>query len=370
MKTIKSVKAIIYNKNETNSFTRRFMSFSHLTYHPFTTREELNAIIDDLKTKYTSKEVIILDSFKGRFVQDCPGSAGMICCNYRLINTGFNCLYNCAYCYLQSYLNSYGIQLFSNMDEVYQQVMDFLDGTDDSKIYRVGTGEFTDSLMIEDNALIGKELIRLFAAKPNVMLELKTKSDIVEPLLQVKEKGSTVIAWSLNTPKNIGAYEEGAANLEARISAAKSAARAGYYVAFHFDPIIIYDGWEDDYGKVIDYLFSEIPVDRVVWISLGGVRFTGAFKQVVRENFPDEHFTADEFFQCSDLKYRYLWKKRKAIYTFMKEKIESYSHMPYIYMCMESAEMWEAVFDRPFKSSEELELDMERHMREKFLIGE
>ncbi|MGL4368293.1 MAG: hypothetical protein ACRCUT_01250, partial [Spirochaetota bacterium] len=36
---------------------------------------------------YDSKQVILLDRFRGRLVQKCPATKGMICCNYRLVNT-------------------------------------------------------------------------------------------------------------------------------------------------------------------------------------------------------------------------------------------------------------------------------------------
>ena len=54
-----------------------------------------------------SKKQIYLTEFKGQFFKKCPGfHKGMACCNYFVLNLGFQCDMDCSYCYLQSFINS------------------------------------------------------------------------------------------------------------------------------------------------------------------------------------------------------------------------------------------------------------------------
>ncbi len=360
MKTIKNIKAILYNENQTgNPLVKKFLGLKNIKKFAYQSEEQLTEELAVLKNKkFKSKEALILKEYKGRFFQNCPGTPGMIRCNYRLINSGFDCLYNCAYCYLQTYLNAFGITYFINTDNILKEIDIFIEESDPQFIYRIGTGEFTDSLMIDEFTGFNCQLIEKFAKFPNLMLELKTKSDNISHLLDIKEKGSTVLAWSLNTEKNIENYEADTASLEKRLNAARQASQAGYLLAFHFDPIIIYPGWQADYAALLERLFEVIDDKRIVWISLGGFRYTADFKEVLQNNFPAEKMTTEEFFPGSDNKYRYFKPVRRDIYLFMKTEILKYTGYPFLYMCMESADMWEQVFGKLYQSADDLENDM------------
>ena len=79
---------------------------------------------------------------------------------------------------------------------------------------------------------------------PNALLELKTKSNHVEHLLELPHGGKTVISWSVNPQAIITKEELKTSNLDERIKAARISSEAGYKVAFHFDPMIDYPDWE------------------------------------------------------------------------------------------------------------------------------
>lgn len=316
-----------------------------------------------------SKSVLLLDRFKGRLIQKCPATKGMICCNYRLINSGFNCIYNCAYCYLQSYLNSYGILLFTNEEDILAECGEFIKEAEPAKIYRIGTGEFTDSLMLDHVTGLSTALIGKFAPYPHLFLELKTKSGNVDHLLNIPRKGSTVIAWSVNTPRMIERNEDRASLLPVRLAAAARAAAAGYFIAFHFDPVIIYDGWEKEYDEVVEAVFASVPQEKVLWISMGCFRYAPQFRDVMRANFPDETISDAEFVQCPDGKMRYPKPVRRDIYRKLLKMIRNRAADPYVYMCMESADMWESVFGRDFAVPEDLEEDMSIFLKNKLSDG-
>jgi spore photoproduct lyase len=368
MKTFSDIKAILSPDNVSNKITDNFLKKNGPEFYYYRNEDELNELISTLKYRYNSKEVIILKPFKGRSFQICPGSQGVTCCNYRLINTCFNCLYDCTYCFLNSYLNSFGIIQFTNHEDILKEIDLFLKSSDRKFIYRIGSGEFTDSLMMDDITGIGEKLITKFSSTRNVMLELKTKSDNVDHLLDIKDKGSTVLAWSLNTERNIAKYESGSASLNERLEAARKACEASFFLAFHFDPIIIYKGWEDDYSDLIQRLFSQVDAEKVVWISLGGFRYSPGFKEILRDKFPDEELTIEEMFPGADGKYRYLKNKRLNIYKTVKGFINNYTDKPFIYLCMESADVWHSVFQRHYDSAQSLENDFSAYLKDAFRI--
>jgi spore photoproduct lyase len=367
MRTMDDIRVIVYDRDDRdNPIARRFLAIpgkEHVACGGGDGMDE--AALSLGRRGLASKEVLLLKPFLGRMHQKCPGSQGMICCNYRLVNIGFNCLYNCTYCYLNYYLNSYGIiQFIRPLPSLAE-----LDGelrTNPGTIYRVGTGEFTDSLMLDEISGIGEALIAEAARYPNLFLEFKTKSDNISHLLGIREKGNTVLAWTLNTERAISLYEAGSAPLDERIRAAAGAARAGYLNAFHFDPMIEYDGWIEDYGAVVDALFRAVDPARVAWISMGCFRYSHGFKEIVRSAFPGERLTVAEMFPGLDGKYRYIRQRRVMAYRELLDRIRSYSERPFVYLCMESSDVWDAVFGTAYRSSDELEAAFGAHLKKLF----
>jgi spore photoproduct lyase len=230
---------------------------------------------------------------------------------------------------------------------------------------RIGTGEFTDSLMIDEATGLSRALIAEFAPHRHLFLELKTKSANIDHLLDIPDKGNAVAAWSVNTPRITAQFEEGAAALDERLDAAARAAEAGFWTSFHFDPVVLYDGWEREYDEAVERIFSRVPAESILWISLGGFRYNPPFKEIMRANFPRETLSDGEFVPCPDGKMRYPKPLRRRIYAFMKEAIERRSSEPFVYMCMESADMWESVFGRSYGTPEDLEADFSIFLKNK-----
>jgi spore photoproduct lyase len=365
MRTIDDIKIIVYRKKDSGEpMVRNFMGLSGKefiecddTLSPESAAERLR------RAGVPSKEVVILKRFMGRLIQRCPGTPGMICCNYMVMNTGFNCLYDCAYCFLNTYLNSYGIVQFVNQGIAKSEA----DALARRGVVRIGTGEFTDSLMFDQVTGTGESLIRSASRNENLFLELKTKSCNIEHLLSIPCKGNTVLSWSLSTVRNIEMYEGGAAGLEQRILAAAAACRAGYLVAFHFDPIIVYPDWEREYTALLDRLFHAVEPERVAWISLGCFRHSPGFKEAVHGSSRGLSLTTEEMFPGPDGKFRYLKGIRIRAYRFMLDRIRSYGGDIFVYLCMESGSVWHSVFKVEYNNSDELECAFCDHLKKRFI---
>ena len=113
-------------------------------------------------------------------------------------------------------------------------------------------------------------------------------------------------------------------------------------MAFHFDPIVIYDGCESDYKAVIRQLFAWVPADSIVWISLGTFRFIPALKQIIQERFTASKIVYSEFVPGLDGKMRYFKPMRMNIYRKMVQWIKEAAPDVCIYFCMEDDEVWES----------------------------
>lgn len=290
------------------------------------------------------KKRLFLMRHRGEFLKKCPGSDGSVCCNYFVLNFASNCPMECSYCYLQEYLaNNPPLKVFSNVGDLIEEAHKLLSRHRRS-FFRIGTGEITDSLALDPYIGFCAEVVPFFADQPNVLLELKTKSDRVQGLLGLDPKDRVVVSWSVNPQPIIDAYEGLTASLEERLEAAHLCQEAGYRLGFHFDPIIEYAGWEEDYQAMVARIFSVLDSRRIAWLSMGVVRYTPVLKQIVRMRFPGTALFSGEQVLCPDGKMRYFHSLRVSIYRKMLGWIRSAAPAVPIYLCMEPKEVWEQVF--------------------------
>ena len=291
----------------------------------------------------TGKRNLLLTRSYGRRLKPCPGTSQHICCGYYVINAITNCPMDCSYCVLQGYLNNPFLTLYTNWDDLLQEIKDFL-SREGRPFLRLGTGELSDSLALESVFPLAQSLIPFFAKAQNGILELKTKSAQVDRLLPLDHAGKTVISWSLNPSKMIEEEEMRTTPLSERIETAKRCQEAGYPLGFHFDPILFHQGWEEEYRKTIHSLFSRIDPGRVIWISLGGFRYPPQLKAVAEERFPKTRIFLGELFPGRDGKFRYLKEIRLEMYGKMVRWLREVDPSLFVYLCMESKEVWEKVF--------------------------
>ena len=214
-----------------------------------------------------------------------------------------NCPMDCSYCVLQSYFNFPAITVFTNWDDLWVEMAATL-AARPGKIQRLGTGEFGDSLALDELLGLNRQLISFISRWPNMVLEIKTKWHRVEPLLPLGPNPQVIFGWSLNTPRLIRQEEHGAAPLATRLEAAHRCAQAGFRLAFHFDPLIYYPGWEEEYQGVVR-AFDTVPAEGIAWISLGALRYMPPLKNIIRQRFPASRIAEEEFITALDSKKRY-----------------------------------------------------------------
>ena len=287
------------------------------------------------------KEILFLTRNKGAFVKKCPGTSYYTCCGYKILHIGTFCSMDCSYCILQSYFHPPILQYFVNHEALILELDDLFA---ENKICRIGTGEFTDSMIWEPWTDLSSMLVPKFSGQANTVLELKTKTTTVNGLKKLQHNRKTIVSWSLNTNKVICDEERNTASLSARLKAAAKCESWGYPVAFHFDPMVIYDGCEEEYRQVVEQIFSNVSAENIVWISLGTFRYMPSLKTIIQTRFPDSKIIYGEFISGMDGKKRYFKPLRIKLYSKMLRWIREYSPNVMVYFCMEDDEVWKKSF--------------------------
>ena len=304
------------------------VSSPHLLYEAVSQSEEPATL---------GKTLLFLTENKGPFLKDCPGTSHYTCCNYRILHIGNYCSMDCSYCILQAYFHPPVLQYFMNQDKLFRELEELYAS---KKLYRIGTGEFTDSLIWESMSNLTGRLVKSFAGQQTSILELKTKTASVQVLRNLDHNRKTILAWSLNTESVIQSEERRTASLEARLKAAAACESYGYPLAFHFDPLVVYDGCEAEYLAVINKIFDSVSPENIVWISLGSFRFIPSLKPIIQKRFPRSKIVYGEFITGLDGKMRYFKPLRIRLYQKLVSAIRNIAPDIPVYFCMEDDEVW------------------------------
>jgi spore photoproduct lyase len=286
------------------------------------------------------KKTLFLTQNKGSFIKKCPGTKAYTCCGYQILHVGTYCTMDCSYCILQAYFDPPLLQYFVNQKALFEE-LDAVVRSERPPFHRIGTGEFTDSLIWDPWTRLSTRLVPYFGAQNRLVLELKTKSTAIENLKGLEHNRKTILAWSLNPSAVIRSEERRTAGLEARLRAAAQCEAWGYPLAFHFDPMVLYDGWEEDYRGLVKALFKRVSAENIVWISLGSFRFMPSLKSIIQKRFRDSKIVYGEFVPGLDGKMRVFKPLRMALFRKMASWIRELAPDVTIYLCMEDDEAWQ-----------------------------
>ncbi len=275
----------------------------------------------------------------GQFIKPCPCSPEKLRCCYHIITPAVGCPFNCSYCFLNFYSKDKGITIYSNTDEMFKELKEFLTLRKNTPT-RIGTGEFMDSLAIKELDDVNKELAKIIREGGNAIIEFKTKSKRIQPMLDIPAHKNIVLSWSLNPQSIIDTEEPLTASLQERLEAAKTAADYGYSIALHLDPIFMEDKLLDEYIDLIGKTMSIVPASKVRWLSMGGFRYTEELKLCMLEKSGlNKTYLSGEFVRCEDGKFRYPRYQRVKFYNAIGNAVKKHGNIK-TYMCMEDNNLW------------------------------
>lgn len=248
-----------------------------------------------------------------------------------------NCPYDCRYCFLQGLYRSAHHVLFVNFEDfqsaIDERIADCNDGTSpahkkQNTALESGTppkkaklraqspdsptssaspgcslpspneapvffsGYDCDSLAYEGVTGFAEDFLAFFAQRPGALLELRTKSIHIAPLLAREPLSNVVVAFSFTPDAMAQAQEHRAPAVKRRIEAAAKLARQGWPIGLRLDPLLYRPNFEADYEQLIHDLLANIPVDSIHSISAGPLRFPKAMYQKIAHLYPEEALLA------------------------------------------------------------------------------
>jgi spore photoproduct lyase len=300
----------------------------------------------------------------------CPvASEKTRCCNLLTLDAVFRCGFDCSYCSIQSFYSQGKISFHGNLREKLEAVEKELDP---KKLYHIGTGQSSDSLMWgnhqtdSDEGLL-EELMRFAQRNPRVILELKSKSDNITWFKENREKipFNVLFTWSLNPEAVVKNEERGTAPLDRRLSAARETADLGLAIGFHFHPMVFYKEWKEDYGPLFSRLQKDFRPEEIIQISFGTLTYIKPVLKKIRSRQFNSQILRMPLKETAG-KFSYPFELKKEMFQFAYDSFSSWHDKEiFFYLCMEDIELWEPVFGRVYPSNEAFEEDMKTHYHNK-----
>jgi spore photoproduct lyase len=181
---------------------------------------------------------------------------------------GVGCLYECSYCYMKRH-HPVGLDVSTNTEEILTAIdhHSWFADSDVEKPNQTHAEYITyDISCNEDFALHAKfheweKIFTFFRDHPKAMGSFATKH-VNTSLLTYNPNYKIRIRFSL-MPENLRQILEPNTNtIQERLDAVIKFQSAGYDVHFNFSPVIVYDGWLDDYQKLFEQIQSTMQRDR------------------------------------------------------------------------------------------------------------
>jgi spore photoproduct lyase len=168
------------------------------------------------------------------------------------------CAMACAYCYVprrKGFANP--ITTFVNIEQIGAAIakhaakqgakLDPNQVDPDLWVYDIGeNGDCSVDALISDNV---RDLVALFRDLPNAKASFATKF-VNRDLLNYDPQGKTRIRFSLMPPEIAKIVDVRTSPIADRVSVLNDFVAAGYELHLNFSPVIIYDGWLDDYARL------------------------------------------------------------------------------------------------------------------------
>ncbi|OFZ26657.1 MAG: hypothetical protein A2381_16830 [Bdellovibrionales bacterium RIFOXYB1_FULL_37_110] len=301
--------------------------------------------LPDYKMRLADEESIIL----GR----CPvASEKTRCCNLMTLDVVRNCGFDCNYCCIQSYFHDNEIIIEKNLLAKLSLI-----NFDKNQIYHIGTGQSSDSLMWGDQFGHLTDLCVFLKQNPNVILELKTKSNNVADLLKLNFPSNIICTWSLNPQTVIKNEERFTTSLKERLQAARRVADHKMLVGFHFHPMIYYMGWESEYRAVAKEIKNLFDPREVAMISFGTLTYIKPVIKKIRSRLNKTLVLKIPLNEVEG-KYSYPREIKRQLFKCLYDEFAAWHQEVFFYMCMEEKDLWRDVFNYEYVNNADFEKSM------------
>ena len=240
--------------------------------------------------------------------------------------TSSGCIAMCMYCYLVCNYNkcSY-LRIFVNREEMLDKIIKVANQSEKELTFEIGS----NSDLILENTITHnlKWTIENFNAEKGY-LTFPTKFDMVDPLLNLKNKEKVIVRMSMNPEEIINRVEFGTSRLNERINAINKLKEAGYKVGILIAPIILVDNWKELYEELIKKLSEELSesVKKDTIFELIFMTYSYVHKMINQEAFPNAINLFNPDIMTGRGKGKYIYKKetREEAEVFLKKTMKKY----------------------------------------------
>src|SRR3990172_12837867 len=139
--------------------------------------------------------------------------------------------------------------LFVNYEDFQEAILRTADLSREEDVYFF-SGYDGDSLALESLTGFAEAFLPFFAGHPRLVLELRTKSVAIRPLLAREAFPNCVVAFSFTPHAFSQSLDHGVPPIEQRIAAAAKLAERGWRIRLRFDSVVYAPGYEAQYAEL------------------------------------------------------------------------------------------------------------------------
>ncbi len=194
-----------------------------------------------------------------------------------------NCIYDCEYCYLKGMYSSANVVIFVNIEDVFERVEELLK---EHPLYLCVSYD-TDMMAMDYLTGYTRDWCEFAAMHPDLKIEIRTKSANIALLDKIPVAEQVILAFTVSPEEVTEKYEHFTPSLEARVKCINEAIKLGHQVRICFDPIIYCVEWQTQYDAMIDLIYANVDMAKVLDVSVGSFRVSQDYLKKMRKIEPD-----------------------------------------------------------------------------------
>lgn len=220
-------------------------------------------IFDKNFPSWNKEKAIIFSKLKSSCLIQAPESYWHEKFSYFLKNS-LNCVFDCRYCFLKWAFKTDFPVFFLNYADMKKEIENAIHHFDKPHKLWFYSSDYSDNLAMNWFSNFVEEFVPFFENFPNAMLEIRTKSTNIKPLLDLWFiPKNTEIAFSLNPQELIEKYEKKTTSLEERIKAINTLIDKWFKVWLRFLPLLPVKNYKKIYIEFVDYIRKKIDIYKI-----------------------------------------------------------------------------------------------------------
>ena len=275
------------------------------------------------------KPALILSKKYDNFIHKAPDGYGIGGVDNYYFAHMLNCPFDCRYCFLQGMFYSANYVLFVNYEDFFDEIIK-LNKINKEKKITLFSGYDSDSLAVEGLTGFVKDAIPFFKKYENILMELRTKSTYIKPLLNDYAK-NIVVAYSFTPESFSEVYEKGVPSIKKRLNSISQLVKNGWNIGLRFDPIVCFKNWKVVYKNFFNTIFDTIPEESIHSVTYGTIRFPVKVLKNIEKLYPDEklfYFVNEENFKLYNG-----FNREEMVSDFCRDILKNYVDENKIFHC-------------------------------------